>query len=260
MHKLGMIDMKVQERFETRFPVSGQAFPALRLCDVHGGYGRKEILHGVDLVVQPGEIVALLGDNGSGKSTLLRTAAGLLQPSQGTILLAGKDVTRWPAFRRAHQKVGYLPQTRNVFSGHSVRENLRLATLCMHRERRMGAAEVVEWTAEHFPSLIPLLGRRAGLLSGGQRQLLAVAMVIARHPALLLLDELCAGLTPLLAQELLALLAKLTLAEGTAVLLVEQLQREAAEIATSVVWISAGQISSYPGIPASASACSGLLA
>jgi branched-chain amino acid transport system ATP-binding protein len=210
----------------------------LSLRNVRAGYAGTPILFGVDLDVRAGEVVALLGTNGAGKSTMLRVVSGLLRPRSGTIRLAGEDVTGLAPHRLSGRGVAQLPGGRAVFPSLTVAENLALAR---RQARRQGlAADGWDPTA-----LFPVLGERsadrAGDLSGGQQQMLALAMVLAVRPQLLLLDELSLGLAPAVVAQLLPLVTALRDA-GTAVIIVEQSVAVALEVADTAYVMEKGQV------------------
>jgi branched-chain amino acid transport system ATP-binding protein len=186
------------------------------VLDVRGlscGYGRSVVVRDLDLHVDAGEIVALLGANGAGKTTTLLTVAGALPAIAGEIELLGERVERWPAPRIARRGAVLIPDDRGLFPKLTVRENLSLA-----RAGRHSASDALEL----FPELQARLGTPAGLLSGGQQQMLAIARALTRDPKLLLVDELSFGLAPLAVQRLLPVLRTVADATGTAILLVEQ--------------------------------------
>ncbi len=209
-------------------------------------YGKKEVVRSVSLDVSAGETVALLGANGAGKSSILKACAGLIVPDSGIALLDGRDITRWSISNRARAGIGYLMQNGPVFSSLSVRENLVLSVQTLPVRERPDA---MEFGLSHFPSVRARLDRRAGLLSGGERQLLAMAMLLARRPSLLLLDEPSAGLAPERLEELLTALRDLGRHTGTATLLVEQRTREALQVADRAVLLADGQVKSVTEQP-----------
>ncbi|RMG40396.1 MAG: ATP-binding cassette domain-containing protein, partial [Methanobacteriota archaeon] len=172
----------------------------LKATNIHAGYGKKEVLHGVSLEVRKGEILAIIGPNGAGKSTLLKVMAGLLQLEEGEILYEGEDITRWDCPRRVEAGIVYFMQGGEVFPNLSVRENLELGWQGRNGKLNGKLEEVFQF----FPDIRAWLSRRAGLLSGGQRQQVALAMVLLKQPKLLLLDEPSAGLAPKLVAEILA--------------------------------------------------------
>jgi len=211
----------------------------LRLNGIRAGYGKKEILRGLSLTVKQGEIVALIGPNGAGKSTLLKVAMGLLPPWEGMVWLDGWDITHLPVHERVRDGLSYLMQGGESFPSLTVKENLEMGALIVPPAERAAA---IESALELFPALRENLNRRAGLLSGGQRQALTLAMVLAQRPQVLLLDEPSAGLAPKLAQDILNKVRELNQRLGIMVLLVEQRVREALEVAHRAVALAEGTI------------------
>jgi urea transport system ATP-binding protein len=186
----------------------------LELHDVVAGYGRTRILHGVSLNVPDGGAVAVMGHNGAGKTTLLRAAVGLLPVRSGRVLLDGEDVTRLPPHERVRRGLGYVPQGQQSFGQMTTYENLQLVA---GRDRR-----AVDEVLDTFPALRALLQRRAGLLSGGQRQQLAIARTLLTRPRMLLLDEPTEGIQPNVVAEIEQVIVELTRRGDLSVLLVEQ--------------------------------------
>lgn len=184
------------------------------------------IVRGASLAVQPGEIVAILGPNGAGKSTLVKAVAGLVPVSAGRVLLHGHDITRVPAHRLVFEGLAFVPQTDNIFANLSIAENLELAAALLRADRR----ERVEPVYAMFPDLARQRTLRAGRLSGGQRQMLAVARALIARPRVLVLDEPSAGLSPKLVGEVLAQLRSVR-DSGVTVLLVEQNVKAALAVA-----------------------------
>lgn len=214
--------------------------PALALTGVSAGYGGRPILRDVSLTVAEGSSVALIGPNGCGKSTLFRVVAGTLRPAEGSVALYGLPMKGQPTDRRIRHGLGYLTQTRNVFAGLTVEENLRLAV-----EARLSGDEAAKSMArvlDVFPSLDRRRGDRAGLLSGGQRQVLAVAMVLTRPARLLLLDEPVAGLSAEPADELVEGLRTLQTEQGFAMVLIEHRLRRVQPVVDRVLVMREGQI------------------
>jgi len=189
----------------------------LELVDVHVGYGRTDVVHGVSLSVPADGVAAVMGHNGAGKTTLLRAAVGLLRPRSGKVLLDGDDVTALSPHQRVARGVAYVPQGQQSFGDLTTAENLQLVA----DGRRRGKA-LVEEALAMFPALVPALGRRAGLLSGGQRQQLAIARALVTEPRLLILDEPTEGIQPSVVAEIEATILDLTRRGGLSVLLVEQ--------------------------------------
>ncbi|HZQ88524.1 MAG TPA: ATP-binding cassette domain-containing protein [Gaiellaceae bacterium] len=199
----------------------------LRAEALEAGYGRLAVVHDFDLVVAPGTVTAILGANGAGKTTVILTLAGVLEPLGGTIYWKGEAV-RSPLHRRVRAGLAFVPEQRSVFMNLTVAQNLRLG--------QGPAARALEI----FPELEPHLGRKAGLLSGGQQQLLTLARCLASEPALLMIDEVSLGLAPLVVKRLLAAIREAT-ARGTAVVLVEQHIKQALAIADYAVVLRRGR-------------------
>lgn len=216
---------------------------------IAGGYSAAElILKGASLTVGAREIVTIIGPNGAGKSTLLKAVAGLLPVSAGQIRLNGADITRQGALERARRGISFVPQERNVFGAMSVAENLAISAFLHPAEARSRANAMYA----RYPMLA---GRRSALartLSGGQRQILAMAMGLMSAPSLLLLDEPTAGLSPQAAEALFAAIVALN-AEGMPILMVEQHALEALEISTRGYVLVAGRNSAEGSGPALAS-------
>jgi branched-chain amino acid transport system ATP-binding protein len=190
--------------------------PLVELRGVRAGYGTIEVLHGVDLVVEPGEVLAVLGPNGAGKTTMLSVLAGLHPLSGGDVLVAGRRVNGARGEDLARVGLCLVPEGRGVFPNLTVRENLRMAT---YTGRRL--AEVEEAAYGRFPRLGERRRQLAGTLSGGEQQMLALARGLATDPAVLLLDELSMGLAPLVVEQLYEQVASLA-RSGVSVLVVEQ--------------------------------------
>jgi len=200
--------------------------PALELRGVTAGYGRIEILHGVDIVVPPGTVFALLGPNGAGKTTTLKVCDGRVPITAGCLHVAGTHVNGASTAGLTRAGVCAIPEGRGVFPNLTVAENLRIMTHA--GEVRFG--DVEEKAYAQFPILGQRRGQLAGTMSGGQQQMLAMCRAIVTEPALLLVDELSMGLAPLIVDELYQVLAGLA-AAGVAILLVEQFPKTALAIA-----------------------------
>jgi len=196
----------------------GAAEVVLRVEELHGGYGKKEILRGISLEVRSGEIVALIGPNGAGKSTLLKAVAGLLRLSNGRIFLKGRDITALPPHRRTREGIAYVMQGGAIFPSLTAGDHLALGSLAADSRRRDHEPPA----AELLPEDLAARREPAGFFSGGQRQTLALATVLAGQPSLLLCDEPSAGLSPAAANELLQRIAALGRGRGLPVLWVEQ--------------------------------------
>ena len=200
----------------------------LHVKNIRAGYGKKEVLRGVSLALKMGEIVALIGPNGAGKSTLLKVIAGFLKPWEGTVSLNGDDVTSLPPHHRIREGMAYFMQGGQVFPNLTVAENLETASMTVSSVQRQ---ERIDAVLELFPDLHTLWKRRAGLLSGGQRQALALGMVLVHQPKLLLLDEPSAGLSPKLARDTMQKVKEINQHWKMSILLVEQNVREALDVA-----------------------------
>jgi branched-chain amino acid transport system ATP-binding protein len=205
---------------------------------VDAGYGKIGVLHGVDVVIAAGEVVALLGPNGAGKTTLLRTISGLLPATAGSIRFDGRDLRGRSTRDIVQGGLAHVIEGHRVFTQLSVMDNLLLAGFDLGRGER--AARVEEALAL-FPEIAGKRHDRGGALSGGQQQMLAVAQGLVRKPKLLMLDEPSAGLSPVLVDRVLDVVARLRRA-GTAVLLVEQLIEKALATADRVCAIAQGRI------------------
>jgi ABC-type branched-subunit amino acid transport system ATPase component/branched-subunit amino acid ABC-type transport system permease component len=205
---------------------------ALRLERIVAGYGDVEVIHGVDLAVPTGRVLTLLGANGAGKSTLCGVAAGLLEPTSGRILLQGADVTREPAYRRARRGLVLTPEARGIFPGLSVDENLSLL---------LRSAAERDQAYERFPLLADRRRQPAGLLSGGEQQMLALSSALVRPPAVFIADEPSLGLAPMAAETVFNALTELR-ERGSSLLLVEEKAREALELADIVAVMELGRI------------------
>jgi branched-chain amino acid transport system ATP-binding protein len=209
------------------------------VCEaVHVGYGPLPVLFGVDFSVEPGEVVALLGTNGAGKSTLLRAISGLTPPQQGRILLDGDDIAGLAPEVIARRGVVQMPGGRGIFPGLSVADNLRLAAWIFRRD---GSAvdEALDRVLGLFPVLRSRLREPAGLLSGGQQQMLTLAQALVPRPRLLMIDELSLGLAPAVVGELLDVVRAL---DGPSVVLVEQSVNVALSLAERAVFLEKGTV------------------
>ena len=196
----------------------------LEIQGVVSGYGESIVLNGVDLSVSNGEMVSVIGPNGAGKSTLLKSILGLVPIRSGSVFFAGQDVTRLSPEQTVALGIGYVPQVENVFPSLTVRENLELAfPRGSDRARRNGRIEKI---VEEFPILGLRMGSPARALSGGERQMLAMARALVNDPALVLLDEPTAALAPVVVTEILKRISGMR-EGGTPVLLVEQNARAA---------------------------------
>lgn len=191
----------------------------LEARELVAGYGAIPILHGLNLSISDNEYVGILGHNGMGKSTLMQTLIGHIRPMSGSITLDGKNITGDGPHRRAKkQRIGYVPQGREIFPALTVRENLLMGALS-GTERNRG---IVEDVLKDFPRLLPLLDRNGGALSGGEQQLLAIARCLCGKPRVMLLDEPTEGIQPSIIDEIVDLLQSLRKRSGMSIILVEQ--------------------------------------
>jgi branched-chain amino acid transport system ATP-binding protein len=212
--------------------------PALTVAGLDAFYGRAQVLFGVSFEVAVGEVLVLLGRNGAGKSTTLKCVIGLVPVAAGTISVDGMPVTGLPPHEVARAGVGYVPEERRVFRALTVAENLAVAA-------RPGGDGKADWDRERvfalFPALAPLAGRRAGLLSGGEQQMLTIGRTLMTNPRLLLLDEPSEGLAPVVVDQIVRTIAELK-AAGLTVLLSEQNLAFAGRVADRAAVIERGRI------------------
>jgi urea transport system ATP-binding protein len=181
-------------------------------------YGTSHILHRVSLEIQDGEIYAVLGRNGAGKTTLMRSITGINPPRGGAIVLDGVDVTSWKSHKRTHLGISYVPQGREIIPDITVAENIELALIGKGQKHN----GIPDFVFDYFPMIKDLLGRKGGVLSGGQQQQLALARALVQAPKLLLLDEPTEGLQPSVVEEIVGIIKRIHAERNCAVLLVEQ--------------------------------------
>ena len=212
----------------------------LTLSGVHTHIGAYHILHGVDLVVPRGQVTMLLGRNGAGKSTLLRTIMGLWRASQGRIDFNGQDITQLPTPQIAGLNIAYVPETMGIFSDLTVKENMLLAARSAKRAAQMDAARL-QWIFTLFPAVEKFWNHPAGKLSGGQKQMLAVARAIVEPRALLIVDEPSKGLAPAIINNMIDAFAQLK-SSGVTILLVEQNMHFAQRLGDSVAVMDNGVV------------------
>ncbi|KQY21646.1 MULTISPECIES: ABC transporter ATP-binding protein [Rhizobium/Agrobacterium group] len=213
--------------------------PALETRALVAGYEPDlPIVRGVDLSASPGELLVLLGPNGAGKSTLVKAIAGVVPLHSGSIWLGDRDISRVAAHRKIGKGLAFVPQTENIFATLTIHENLQLAVAILPKPLR---AEKIAALYRRFPDLATKPSRLAGALSGGQRQMLAVARALAVDPTVLILDEPSAGLSPKIVAEVFAMLKQIN-AGGVTVILVEQNVKAALAIASRAVILVEGKI------------------
>ena len=211
----------------------------LKIEKLQAWYGTSHILQGIDLEVNQGEIVCLIGRNGAGKTTTLRTVMGLAGRSAGRVLFEGRDLLPLPTHRRNGLGLGFVPEERRIVSGLTVRDNLRLGLLASSIKRR--EEDVIAEIGETFPRLAERLDQDAITMSGGEQQMLAIARAMVSKPKLIMLDEPSEGIMPVLVDEMFALFARLR-DEGTTILLVEQNVELALGIADRAYIMDQGEI------------------
>jgi branched-chain amino acid transport system ATP-binding protein len=218
-------------------PASSASTPghALVLKDLSAGYRGVPVVRELNLEVRPGEVVALLGPNGAGKTTTLETIAGLNRPISGTVELSGETISGVPAHLLARRGLALVPEGRALFPGLTVREHLRLAG-------GRGAGRREEELLEMLPELRKCLGRKAGMLSGGEQQMLAVGRALVTRPRLLLVDEMSLGLAPVIVERLLPILRRAADELGSSVLFVEQHVALALDISDRAYVLAHGRI------------------
>lgn len=221
--------------------------PALETRALVAGYEPDlPIVRGVDLSVASGELLVLLGPNGAGKSTFVKAIAGVVPVHAGSVMLAGRDITAVPAHRKITEGLAFVPQTENIFATLSIHENLQIAAAILPKAVR---ADRTAALYERFPDLAVAPSRLAGTLSGGQRQMLAVARALIVDPPVIMLDEPSAGLSPKIVSEVFEMLRQIN-AAGVTVILVEQNVKAALKIASRVVVLVEGSIR-HEGVAAS---------
>lgn len=206
----------------------------LTLENVRAGYGEAVVLNGISLTINAGETLALLGRNGTGKTTLINTLAGATRQHGGQITLAGKALHKLSAHQRAAAGIGWVPQERNIFKSLTVHENLT------------AVARAGRWTSERVYEMFPRLAERKSnmgtQLSGGEQQMLAVGRALVLNPKLLLLDEPLEGLAPIIVEELLAAIARITRDEGMSAIIVEQHPQAILKISHTAVVLDQGSV------------------
>ncbi len=223
-------------------PIWGLPMPLLEVDHVWASYGQLKVLRDVSFEVGQGEIVAILGSNGAGKSTTLRTIAGLMHPEKGAIRFSGDDIGVLPAYKIATRGLALVPEGRQLFPAHSVRENLELGGYRLLKNGE--TADFSESMAEVFdlfPRIRERVNQPAGQLSGGEQQMVAIARALISRPKLLVLDEPSLGLAPMLARSIFDAFRRLR-AQGLTILVVEQLAWLALEVCDRAYLLENGQI------------------
>jgi branched-chain amino acid transport system ATP-binding protein len=212
----------------------------LELANIEASYGPVQALRGVTLSVPTGKIVTVLGANGAGKSTILKTISGIIDPSKGQIRFDGEEIQRRDPSWIVRRGIGHVPEGREVFPLLTVDENLRMGAYTRHDAA--GVAQDLEMVYTYFPILRERHGQEAGLLSGGQQQMLAISRALLSRPKLMLMDEPSLGLSPLLTREIFRIIGRINKEQGTTILLVEQNAHMALELADYGYVLEVGRI------------------
>jgi branched-chain amino acid transport system ATP-binding protein len=213
------------------------ATPLLAIRSLRAAYGKIEALKGVDLDINAGEIVALIGANGAGKSTTLKTISGLRPVSRGAVRFAGEDITKLAGHKRVLAGIGQAPEGRGVFPGMTVEDNIYMGAYARKGDLSKEIAEVYEL----FPRLAERKRQFGGTMSGGEQQMLAIGRALMAKPKVLLLDEPSMGLAPMLVQQIFSIIVEIN-RRGTTVLLVEQNAQQALQIAHRAYVLETGEI------------------
>ncbi|MEZ7821574.1 MAG: ABC transporter ATP-binding protein [Candidatus Nanopelagicales bacterium] len=211
----------------------------LEIQDLHAGYGDLEVLHGVNLSVEDGDVVSVVGANGAGKSTLLGAISGLVPATKGSIIVDGVDITKIPAHRVIRHGVTLVPEGRKLFPFLTVEENLKLGAY--HKSARAQSSETLAEVYDLFPRLTERRTQLAGLLSGGEQQMCAIGRGLMSKPRILMLDEPSLGLAPIIVEQMFGLIKNLA-ANGLTILLVEQNVADALELSKHANVLEQGHI------------------
>lgn len=206
----------------------------LNIKELRSAYGESEVLHGLDLEVKPGEIVAIMGRNGMGKTTLMKTLMGIMPTKAGAVSVADKEVTAMKPYQRVANGIAYVPQGRMIFSSMTVQENVETGLTST------GESTVPDDIYELFPVLLEMKSRRGGNLSGGQQQQLAIARALASKPKVLLLDEPTEGIQPSIIREMARTLRRIRDEKGLSIVVSEQVLTFALDVADRVVVLENG--------------------
>lgn len=210
------------------------AAPAIKIKDLSTGYAGVPVVRGLNLHVNAGEVVALLGPNGAGKTTTLLTISGLVPVIEGSVAVLGTEIRKGRAYAVARRGLAHVPEDRSLFYQLTVRENIRLG--------RRGGDIDMDRIFDYFPELKKLLKRRAGLLSGGEQQMLALGRALASDPKVMLVDEMSLGLAPVIVERLLPVLRRIADERGTAILIVEQHVHLALEVSDRAYVLTHGSL------------------
>jgi len=208
----------------------------MQINNYHVSYGQSEILHGMNLDIKPGEIVAVTGRNGMGKTTLMKSIMGITPSHKGTIIFDGNDITTMPTYERVRNGVAYVPQGRMIFSTMTVKENIETGLAGSNKK------EIPNDIYELFPVLLEMKDRRGGNLSGGQQQQLAIARALVSEPKILLLDEPTEGIQPSIIKEMAQVLRRIRDERGLSILFSEQVLSFVMDAADRIMVIENGSI------------------
>ena len=211
----------------------------LEVQDLYVSYGMMEVLHGVDISVQDGELISVIGPNGAGKTTLIKTIMGLVKPKSGKILYDGQDITHLPAHKRAGLGIGYVPEGRHVFGLLTVEENLTIGAYSSSDKEKL--KKNIDMVYEIFPRLAERKGQLARTMSGGEQQMLAIGRALTLSPRLLLIDEVSMGLMPIMVNTCFKVIHDLN-QRGITVLVVEQNANKALKVADRGYVLETGNI------------------
>ena len=211
----------------------------LSVKDLEVHYGMIKAIKGVSFEVNQGEVIALIGANGAGKTTILHTVSGLLQPSKGSVIFEGQDITKIPAHKIVSLGMAHVPEGRRVFSQLTVLENLKLGAYTRKDKNEM--EETLKMIYKRFPRLEERKNQISGTLSGGEQQMLAMGRALMSHPKIILMDEPSMGLSPIFVEEIFNIIRDIS-ASGTTVLLVEQNAKKALNIADRAYVLETGNI------------------
>ena len=211
----------------------------LEVQDLYASYGMMEVLHGVDINVQDGELISVIGPNGAGKTTLIKAIMGLVKPKSGKILYNGQDITHLPAHKRAGLGIGYVPEGRHVFGRLTVEENLTIGAYSSSDKEKL--KKNIGMVYEIFPRLAERKGQLARTMSGGEQQMLAIGRALTLSPRLLLIDEVSMGLMPIMVNTCFKVIHDLN-QRGITVLVVEQNANKALKVADRGYVLETGNI------------------
>ena len=217
----------------------------LKIKNLESGYGKMQVVNGIDLEVDEGDIAVIIGPNGSGKSTLLKSIFNLVDIYNGVIEFDGNNLTKIPTYKLIEMGIGFVPQGRQVFNSLTVRENLEMGGFLL-KDRNIIEERIAHVLDEHFPELKTKINEHAFSLSGGQQQMLAIGRALMHKPKLLLLDEPSLGLAPKVMKELFRKIKEIN-EEGVTIIMVEQNARQATAVADRIFVLEDGKIALQGG-------------